>query len=164
MEDAEYAAFGDAVVGVLLRVTGLRGGLEGIVSMFQEERSSKEKSEWVVAVAIVMVVVEGRATNPDNRLDCPTLKIVVCSDIGTGPLPPFLGFFFRGAFALEVASEVGLDCVVMDCCLEACLNGVELGMGGATGSFLSFVAIRMVSMEVVEFVRWRNGKVDSLYS
>lgn len=142
------------------------------MSMFQEEISSKEKSEWM-AVAIVKVVVEGRAANADNRLDFPTLKIVG-SNFGTGPLPLFFNFFFRGAFALAVLSEreeVVSDCVVMDWCeedfcLEPCLNevlglGMQLRMADfcaatTTVSFLCFVAvdrIRMVLMEVVGFVR-----------
>lgn len=123
-------------MGVLLRVTGLSGGLEGKVSMFQE--SSKERSEWV-AVAIVNVVVEGRATNPGNRLDCPTLKIVG-DDFGTGPLPLFFTLFFRGAFALAavLSERDDSECVVMDWkkdfCLEPCLN-VGLGMLLRGGDF-----------------------------
>ena len=117
-------------------VTGLILGIEGSLSMFQKTISSKE---WVVvvAVAVEVVVVEGRATNPDNRLVCPTLKIVG-SGLGSGPLPLFFDLFFRGAFALAVLSEseeVDLGCVVMDrkegFCLEPCLDEVGLQLRGA---------------------------------
>lgn len=112
-------------MGVLLRVTGLSGGLwvEYKVSIFQAV-SSKEMAEWVV-VAVVGVVVEG-----NNLLVCPTLKIVV-SGFGTGPLPPFFSLFLRGAFAFVVLcerEEDDSDCVVMDWkedfCLERRLNEV----------------------------------------
>jgi hypothetical protein len=99
--------------------------------MFQEEKiSSKEKS--VVAV-VVGVDVERRATNPGNRLDCPTLNIVG-NGFGTGPLPPFpfFDFFFRGALALAVLSEreeVDSDFVGMEYFrLEPCL--MEVGLRG----------------------------------
>ena len=115
-------------------VTGLILGIEGSLSMFQKTISSKE---WVVVVAVEVVVVEGRATNPDNRFVCPTLKIVG-SGLGSGPLPLFFDLFFRGAFALEVLSEseeVDLGCVVMDrkeiFCLEPCLDEVGLQLRGA---------------------------------
>ena len=100
--------------------------------MFQKKGSSKEFVVVVVVVVVVEIAVEGRATNPDRELVCPTLKIVG-SGLGSGPLPLFFDLFFRGALALAVLSEseeVDLDCVVMgwkeDFCLEPCLDEVAL--------------------------------------
>lgn len=68
--------------------------------MVQGEISFKERS----VVAVVEAVEEGRVSNPDDRLDRPTSKIVG-SGFGTGPLPLFLDFLFREAFGVGVESE-----------------------------------------------------------
>lgn len=113
-EDAEYERLesGDVVVAVSFLGVGFSGGLgiDGKVSMSQKEISSKEKAERVVVA--VGVAEEGRVTDSDKRLGCPPLK-TAGSGFGTGPLPPFLIFFFRKPFALAVLSERGK--VVSDC-------------------------------------------------